>query len=157
MMRDSCLLEQFHRQTVEQGGRVRDHLRDGVEKALTRFGKRVPFPSPQHSITCESAGQISRTFRVLPAAPSAHLPVPLSEVSEERNLITDNMQYREYYSISRIRRLAEVRAAYTDQEDLWLGLATSFKLFQDEILGPPALGSDAEWRSLRSDPHIRDQ
>ena len=34
---DSCLLEQYHRQTVEQGGRVRDHLRDGVEKALTRF------------------------------------------------------------------------------------------------------------------------
>ncbi|MCS7017442.1 MAG: hypothetical protein NZM42_15170, partial [Gemmatales bacterium] len=31
----TCLLEQYHAHTVEQGGRVRERLRDGVEQCLT--------------------------------------------------------------------------------------------------------------------------
>ena len=30
-----CLLEQYYQRSVEQGGRVREHLRDGVEQCIT--------------------------------------------------------------------------------------------------------------------------
>ena len=33
-----CLLEDYFQLSIEQGGRVRDHLRDGVEKALRQLG-----------------------------------------------------------------------------------------------------------------------
>ena len=35
---DSCLLEFYHQETLQQGGRVRDRLRDGVEKAIVQLG-----------------------------------------------------------------------------------------------------------------------
>jgi hypothetical protein len=34
----ACLLERYHQQAVESGGRVRDGLRDGVERALLLLG-----------------------------------------------------------------------------------------------------------------------
>jgi len=33
-----CLLEQYYARSVEQGGRVREHLRDGVEQCIVRLG-----------------------------------------------------------------------------------------------------------------------
>lgn len=35
---DKCLLEFYHQQTLQQGGRVRDRLRDGVEGAIELLG-----------------------------------------------------------------------------------------------------------------------
>lgn len=141
-----CVLEQYHRQTVEQGGRVREHLRDGVEKAITRFANGF-LTHPRNTVLRGKVQDKSiEPFEFYQQILRLIYRFLFLAVSEERNLITDNMPYREYYSISRIRRLAEVRAAYTDLEDLWLGLATSFKLFQDESLGPllsvPILNGD---------------
>ncbi|MCJ7663016.1 MAG: SAM-dependent methyltransferase, partial [Desulfobacterales bacterium] len=143
---DSCLLEQYHRQTVEQGGRVRDHLRDGVEKALIRFANGFLAYPRNTTLRAKVQDKSLEPFEYYQQLLRLIYRFLFLAVSEERNLITDNIQYRQYYSISRIRRLAEVRAAYTNQEDLWLGLATSFKLFQDESLGPllsvPTLNGD---------------
>jgi hypothetical protein len=33
-----CLLERYHQHALEQGGRVREHLRDGVEECIKRLG-----------------------------------------------------------------------------------------------------------------------
>ena len=33
-----CLLEFYHQETLQQGGRVRDRLRDGVERAIAQLG-----------------------------------------------------------------------------------------------------------------------
>lgn len=33
-----CLLEFYHQETLQQGGRVRDRLRDGVERAIAKLG-----------------------------------------------------------------------------------------------------------------------
>ena len=143
---DSCQLEQYHRQTIEQGGRVRDHLRDGVEKALTRFANGFLTHPRNNALRIKVQDKSLEPFEYYQQLLRLIYRFLFLAVSEERNLITENMPYREYYSISRIRRLAEVRAAYTDQEDLWLGLATSFKLFQDESLGSllsvPTLNGD---------------
>jgi hypothetical protein len=35
---NECLLERYYAQTIEQGGRVREHLRDGVEECLKLLG-----------------------------------------------------------------------------------------------------------------------
>lgn len=142
----SCLLEQYHRQTVEQGGRVRDHLRDGVEKALVQFANGFLSHPRNTGLRAKVQDKSLEPFEYYQQLLRLIYRFLFLAVSEERNLITDNIPYREHYSISRIRQLAEVRAAYTNQEDLWLGLATSFKLFQDEELGSllsvPTLNGD---------------
>lgn len=142
----SCLLEQYHRQTVEQGGRVRDHLRDGVEKALVQFANGFLSHPRNTGLRAKVQDKSLEPFDYYQQLLRLIYRFLFLAVSEERNLITDNMPYREYYSISRIRQLAEVRAAYTNQEDLWLGLATSFRLFQEEELGSllsvPTLNGD---------------
>ncbi|MCX6690976.1 MAG: hypothetical protein NTW33_02715, partial [Methanoregula sp.] len=132
---DSCPLEQYHRQTVELGGRVRDHLRDGVEKALTRFANGFLAHPRNNALRAKVQDKSLEPFEYYQQLLRLIYRFLFLAVSEERNLITDNMAYRQHYSISHIRRLAEVRVAYTGQEDLWLGLATSFRLFQDESLG----------------------
>ena len=142
----TCLLEQYHKQTVEQGGRVRDHLRDGVEKALIQFANGFLSHPRNSKLRANVQDKSLEPFEYYQQLLRLIYRFLFLMVSEERNLITENLSYREHYSISRIRRLAEVRAAYTKQEDLWLGLATIFKLFQDESLGPllsvPTLNGD---------------
>ena len=142
----SCQLELFHKQTVEQGGRVRDHLRDGVEKALTQFGNGFLNHPRNATLRAKVQDKSLEPFDFYEQLLRLIYRFLFLMVSEERNLISDNMTYRQHYSVSRIRRLVEVRAAYTNQEDLWLSLALTFKLFQDESLGPllsvPTLNGD---------------
>lgn len=142
----SCLLEQYHKQTIEQGGRVRDHLRGGVEKALIQFANGFLSHPCNTALRANVQDKSLEPFEYYQQLLRLIYRFLFLMVSEERNLITDNMLYREHYSISRIRRFAEIRAAYTCQEDLWLGLVTSFKFFQDEELGSllavPTLNGD---------------
>ena len=55
-------------------------------------------------------------------------------LSEDRGLISPNQLYRDHYGIARLRRMLDVRAAWTDHPDLWLSLRTLFTLFQDDKL-----------------------
>lgn len=143
---NTCQLEQIHKQTVEQGGRVRDHLSAGVERALTQFGNGFLNHPRNATLRAKVQDKSLEPFEFYEQLLRLIYRFLFLMVSEERNLISDNMTYRQYYSISRIRRLVEARAAYTNQEDLWLSLALTFKLFQDESLGPllavPTLNGD---------------
>lgn len=132
---DKCLLEKYYRLTVEQGGRVREHLRDGVERALIRFGngflqhpKNAAFRTKvkqKEIVPFEYYQQLLRLiYRFL-----------FLMVSEERGLISDNKLYRQHYSITRIRNLAGTAAAYNEFEDLWASLRATFSLFTDESAG----------------------
>ena len=51
-----------------------------------------------------------------------------------------------YYGVSRLRRLCERRAAYTDDADLWLSLRALWAALRDEqlaaVLGAPPLNGD---------------
>jgi hypothetical protein len=130
-----CLLEQYYRLTIEQGGRVREHLRDGVEEALKALANA--FVQHPHNNDLREA---IRNHRLTPVEFYQQLlrliyRLLFLMVAEERHLITDNPTYREHYSITRLRRLAEQRPAYSDHADLWLGVQTTFKLFQNEHLG----------------------
>jgi len=141
-----CWLEQYHRQTIEQGGRVRERLRDGVEKALKSLANGL-ISHPRNAnlrqqlqmgaFSAEAFYQelLRLVYRLL-----------FLMVAEERKLLSEHPIYLEHYSLSRLRRLAEARAAYNNQCDAWLGLQTTFELFRDEklgaLLGVTALNGD---------------
>lgn len=132
---DKCLLEQYYRTTVEQGGRVRDHLRDGVERAIIRFGngflqhpKNLTFRAEVGNKTVEPFEYYQQLLRLI-------YRFLFLMVSEERGLISDNELYRQYYSITRVRNLAGTAAAYNEFEDLWNSLRATFSLFTDESAG----------------------
>jgi len=131
-----CLLEQYHEQAIEQGSRIRDRLRDSVEQALEILGNgflrhprneglRERFRSGELTAEDYYRQLLYLIYRLL-----------FLMVAEERKLLTDNKVYREHYSITRLRQLAEARL-YAPQRhgDLWLGLQKTFKLFQQEKFG----------------------
>jgi hypothetical protein len=141
-----CFLEKYYLLTIEQGGRVRDHLRDGVELALKIFANGFINNSRNSDLRKEiSSGKLTPQlfYRQLLRLIYRFL---FLMVAEERNLITDNPIYSEHYSISRLRRLLEARSSWTSHDDLWLGLRTTFRLFRDEklsqYLNVPPLNGD---------------
>jgi len=130
-----CFLEKYYLLTIEQGGRVRDRLRDGVEAALKIFANGFINNSRNRDLRQEiSSGKLApqHLYRQLLRLIYRFL---FLMVAEERNLITDNSIYAEHYSISRLRRLLEARSSWTPYDDLWLSLKTIFRLFRDEKLG----------------------
>ncbi|MDH7501975.1 MAG: N-6 DNA methylase [Verrucomicrobiota bacterium] len=141
-----CLLEKYHQQTLEQGGRVRDRLRDGVEECLKLLGNGFLNHPDNQALRDALSPQASESPVSRPTFPrmtSAEFYRQLLRlvyrflfllVSEDRGLISPNPIYRAHYGIGRLRRMLDVRAAWTNHTDLWLGLRTLFRLFRDEKL-----------------------
>jgi hypothetical protein len=133
---EDCLLEKYHHLSVEQGGRVRDHLRDGVEEALKIFANGF-LKHPKNNQLRESIQheQLS-AFTFYQDLLHLIYRFLFLMVSEERGLITDSTTYHRYYSVNRLRRFAEINPAYTNHSDLWHGIETTFRFFQEEELAP---------------------
>jgi hypothetical protein len=122
-----CLLQQYYQRSIEQGGRVREHLRDGVEQCITMLAngflrhpandelrrRASPARTGTEQITAE------RLYRQLLVLVYRFL---FLLVSEDRGLLSADPLYREHYGIARLRRLLEHWAAFTDQDDLWQSL-----------------------------------
>ena len=141
-----CLLETYHQQTIEQGGRVRDRLRDGVEEALKGIANGLIDHPNNEALREQLASNKLRAESFYQELLRLVYRLLFLMVAEERGLIGGNPAYLEHYSISRLRRLAEVRSAYNHQTDAWLGMQTTFELFRDEklgeLLGVTALNGD---------------
>ena len=124
---DECLLEKYYAHSVEQGGRVRDHLRDGVEQCITLLAngflrhpandelrRRVsPSGTGSERITADSLYRqlLCLVYRFL-----------FLLVSEDRGLLSRNPLYRDHYGVARLRRLLDQRLAAADHDDLWQSL-----------------------------------
>jgi len=148
-----CLLEQYYQYSREQGGRVREHLREGVEKALELLGNGfLSHPQNEELRRRISKGSLSSEefYRELLRLIYRFL---FLVVAEDRGLISDDPLYRKHYGIARFRRLVDNRAAYTDHPDLWLGLCVLWKVLSDEspqagdkplasLLGLPVLNGE---------------
>ncbi|URD53493.1 Eco57I restriction-modification methylase domain-containing protein [Chroococcidiopsis sp. CCNUC1] len=150
---DACLLEYYHQEAIQQGGRVRDRLRDGVEKALVLLGTGFL----QHP----NNGQLRQSFESGELADTVYYRQLLLliyrllflMVAEARNLLLTDEDpekariYLEYYSVTRLRNLAE-RPSYRREgfQDLWQGLRVTFRLFDEnwrgEVLGLSPLNGD---------------
>jgi hypothetical protein len=155
---DKCLLEFYHQETLQQGGRVRDKLRDGVEEALRIFGNGfIQHPDNEHLrqklglITNFETSLTNEVFyRQLLRLIYRLLFLMVAE-GRDLLLIGDDVEkariYREYYSVERLRRLAE-RPSYRREgfQDLWQGLCVTFKLFDENwrghVLGLSPLNGD---------------
>lgn len=153
---DECLLEFYYQETLQQGGRVRDRLRDGVEEALRLLGNGF-LQHPRSEVLRGwfveegGTGQRERDFyRVLLLLVYRLL---FLMVAESRNLLLvgDDVEkgriYSEYYSVERLRALAE-RPSYRREgfQDFWQGLRATFALFDENwrgrLLGLSPLNGD---------------
>ena len=150
---DKCLLEFYHQQTLQQGGRVRDRLRDGVEKAIELLGTGF-LQHPKNQDLRDKIDNEELTekdyYRQLLLLIYRLL---FLMVAEGRNilLIGEDAEkariYNEYYSVERLRILAE-RPSFRREgfQDLWQGLRVTFEIFDEnwrgEILGLSPLNGD---------------
>ena len=150
---DECLLEFYHQESLQQGGRVRDRLRDGVEFALKVLGTGfLQHPQSQELREKIESGILSEKdyyrqlllliYRLLFLMVAESRNLLLSEEDPEKARI-----YREYYSIERLRALVE-RPSWRREgfQDLWQGLRVTFQLFDEnwrgQVLGLSPLNGD---------------
>ncbi|MHC5853953.1 Eco57I restriction-modification methylase domain-containing protein [Nostoc sp.] len=155
---DKCLLEYYHQEAIQQGGRVREKLRDGVEKALVQLGNGF-IQHPQNEGLRQKLGIIPNyeaevtNYEFYRQLLRLIYRLLFLMVAESRNLllIGDDLEksriFREYYSIERLRELAE-RPHWRREgfQDLWQGLWVTFLLFDEnwrgEVLGLSPLNGD---------------
>jgi type I restriction-modification system DNA methylase subunit len=150
---DKCLLEFYHQEAIQQGGRVREHLRDGVERAISDLGTGfLQHPKNQELRDLIDNNLLKETdfyrqfllliYRLLFLMVAESRNLLLAGEDEEKARI-----YREYYSIERLRLLAE-RPSYRREgfQDVWQGLRVTFSLFDEswrgELLGLSPLNGD---------------
>lgn len=150
---DKCLLEFYHQQTLQQGGRVRDGLRDGVEKALQILGKGFLQHSGNQELRNKvDSGELTEKeyYRQLLLLIYRLLFLMVAE-GRDMLLIGNNADnatiYNKYYSITRLRSLSE-KLVYNPKgfQDLWRGLLMTFSLFDEnwrgQVLGLSPLNGD---------------
>lgn len=129
----SCFIERYYTQSVEQGGRVREHLRDGVEECIrqmangflkhaanTELRQRVsPDNVAGDRLTAEDLYRelLTLVYRLL-----------FLLVSEDRGLLSANPLYHQHYGIARLRRMLDQRGAYSEDDDVWQSLRVLWQL-----------------------------
>ncbi len=138
------LIERYHQDSVDSGARIRDGLSRAVEEAILAFANGLlAHPANQSLRDSVQDGSLK------PDALYQHLLRLIYRllfllVIEERNLVYPlspsaakrDLYYR-YYSLQRLRRLAERRyLADPRHDDLWLALLACFRLFEDGGPGP---------------------
>jgi Eco57I restriction-modification methylase len=149
-----CLLEKYYLDSIEQGLRIRDKLRDGVEKALKILGSAfLQHPANEKLRADYAAGKLTPE--------SFHRQLLLLVyrllflmVAEERGLIVavgehaDRNQkiYDEWYGVTRLRERASRIVEASPFGDVWYGLKQTFSLFEYGLdanaLGIPPLNGD---------------
>ncbi len=162
------LIERYHQDSVESGARIRDGLSRAVENAILAFANGLlAHPANQFlrdsvqdgSLTPEPFYQylLRLIYRLLflLVIEERNLVYPLSPSADKRDL------YYRYYSLQRLRRLAEKRyLADPRYDDLWMALLACFRLFEDggpgaklgiaplagDLFGPDAIGSITQCR-----------
>ena len=133
-----CLLEGYYTQGIEEGGRVREKLRDGVKSALEVLGTTL-VEHPRNDVLRDTlrSGRLDEAGYYRQLLNFVYRMLFLM-VTEERKLLSTGAHherqtiYDRYYSITRLRDRAERYFAGDDHCDLWEGLAQTFRLFRDE-------------------------
>ena len=154
------MLEKYYAHSVEQGGRVREHLRDGVEQCLTMLANGFLRHPRNDDLRRRIAPACTDSDRITPENLYRQLLVLVYRflfllVSEDRGLLSADPLYREHYGIARLRRFLDHRAAFTDHDDLWQSLRVLWYVLASEqaqpglsnqpmasVLGLPVLNGD---------------
>lgn len=122
-----CLLEKYYSRSVEQGGRVRDRLRDGVEECLRMLANGFLQNPANDELRRRVSPGCTGPERIAAEAFYRELLILVYRflfllVSEDRGLLSASPLYRDHYSIGRLRRLLDRRGAFTEHDDLWQSL-----------------------------------
>jgi hypothetical protein len=138
---DKCLLETWYQQGIEEGGRVRDRLRDGVKAALETLGSGFLGHPDNHALRVrlergeltdawlyrELLNLIYRFLFLMVAEERRLLFVPAAETSARHEV------YLRWYGFGRLRERAGKLTAENSYSDLWEGLKETFRLFRVEV------------------------
>ena len=158
-----CWLEKWAHTARQQGTRVLDQLRDGVEKAIESLGSGY-LRHPANAVLKEKLrdGSLSTQdfFRQVLRVVYRTLFV---FTAEDRDLLfgpdvtsKTKKRYLEHYSFRRIRRIAR-RVGGTQHPDLWQAMHVVFRSLCEEegspALGLPGLGSFL-WDEERALPDL---
>jgi hypothetical protein len=143
-----CWLERSHQDSLDSGARIRERLSKAVESSLRTFANgflnpQLTHPGNQALREAIAAGRVTpEDFHLWHLRLIYRLLFLL--VIEERDLVfprgSDRRQrdlYYRYYSLQRLRRLAERRqSGEKHHHDIWLALRSLFRLFEGD--GPGA-------------------
>ncbi|HOW85617.1 MAG TPA: N-6 DNA methylase [Candidatus Aminicenantes bacterium] len=129
-----CLLEKYYAYSVEQGGRVREHMREGVEECIRVLaGGFLGHPANDdlrakiRDNRLTAAGLYKQLLKLV-------YRFIFLLVAEDRGLVSPDAVYREHYGVGRLRRLLEKRSSFSDHTDLWMGLRVLWTVFSDDKL-----------------------
>jgi hypothetical protein len=148
---EPCWLEKWATEAREQGTRVLDELRDGVERAIEALGRGfLKHPANRSLLEKLRAGTLDRQDYYRQLLRVVYRLIFLF-VAEARELLlvatpggTVAERYARFYSIARLRALAASRRG-TPHSDLWESLLVVMRGLSSEQgvpeLGLPALGS----------------
>jgi hypothetical protein len=134
-----CLLEKYYQQGIEQGGRVRERLRDGVREALEILGTGLLADPDSGGLRDKfESGQLAKIDYYRQLLRLIYRLLFLM-VAEERRLLfmrdskfADRQDvYDRWYSVERLRKRADSRFFEDEHRDLWEGLKRTFRLFED--------------------------
>ncbi|MBI2941035.1 MAG: hypothetical protein HYY04_11425 [Chloroflexi bacterium] len=134
-----CWLEKYYQRGLEEGGRVRERLRDGVEAALKELGTAFLAHPDSGALRAKlHSGQLGpeEYYRQLLRLVYRLL---FLFVVEERRLVFDPKHehadrqpiYTRHYSLGRLRERCERYFADDHYSDLWQGLLQTFCLFRE--------------------------
>jgi len=140
---DECLLEDYYQQGINEGTRIRDKLRDGVENALRILGTAFIKHPGNGELRARIDGGILDSQQFYRQLLRLIYRFLFLMVAEERKLIvpegtvagTSHTIYNRYYSVEQLRQRADRYFHDDDNTDLWQGLRQTFRLFRDDEVG----------------------
>jgi len=149
-----CILEKYYLQSIDEGSRVREGLRAGVEETLKIFGNAfLQHPANRTLREKLTSGRLNPVqyhrqllllvYRLLflMVAEERRLIVSQGEGSERNQKI-----YDQWYSVSALRDRASRIIEESPFGDVWLGVLQTFSLFEYGVdsnpLGIPPLNGD---------------
>ena len=136
---DECLLDRYHVHSREQGDRVREHLREGVEECIQQLANGFLGHSANDELRRRAAADAPQNERITAGDLYRQLlrlvyRLLFLLVSEDRGLLSPDPVYREHYGVARLRRLLARRAAYTTHDDLWQSLRVLWRVLSNDGL-----------------------
>lgn len=149
LLPSDCWLERWSQQAAEQGTRALDALRDGVQEAIAAFGRGFLAHPANHQLKDDLRNGALTTQDYYRQLLRLVYRLLFLFVAEDRDLLllpgtppSVRQQYDAYYSVSRLRRLAETRRG-GPHPDLYHTLVRLSILLRTgyEPLGLPGLGS----------------
>jgi len=137
-----CPIEKDYQLGLEEGGRVRERLRDGVKEAIEILGQALLTYRENDSLRCALAThQLSSVGYYQELLRLVYRLLFLMVIEERRLVYPDDAPagigpeaYARCYSITRLRERCDKRIPPDPHVDLWSTLLITFRLFRDADL-----------------------